>query len=71
MNDYDYIWERIAKPLLDKQAREITDKKDAETLSHIKNLMDNTHWTASEAMDAMGISAADQKTYATLLTSNV
>ena len=46
---------------------EIQEEKDETCLVLVKNLMKKMKWTSKQAMDALSISASDQKRYSSML----
>ena len=59
----DLMKEEIAE----ERAEERANTKAETIVDTVKNLMKNMKWTAKQAMEAMGISEADQSKYSALL----
>ena len=61
------VEEYTAKKVAEASARSRDEDMHIANLTNIKNIMRNKHWSAEEAMEAIGIEQSQYKQYLTLL----
>lgn len=63
----DALRELMKEEIQEEKDEAVKATKDKTLLESIKSLMKKMKWTAEQAMDALSISASDQKRYSSML----